>query len=523
MHDEYKPKPRPNPQPSASDSPAWNSGYFSYDNPAKPREPAPAVTREALTGQGAPVRPSTPPVSPYQQRPGSGSTGGYGGSYVPRTGTQERVAIPDRRDFGIRDHQPTQRVPVQAIMDQPSTAPPKRSGGVVRAIFLLIACVLLGGGAAYFVSQRVIADWEAAWEESLDAAWEEAREAFLYTQVTPEPSPSPSPEPVPSPSPTAPVRPGNVLSPEVIYELGRQPVVGITTEITTTNAHGQATTGRVTGSGFIISTDGYILTNYHVIEGATRIWVMLDDYSVHEAEFIGGEGVTSDMAVLRIDPSDLSLTAAAIGNSSEMRVGSPIYAIGNPLGELTFTMTSGIVSALNREVAVDQGQTLSMFQIDAPVNSGNSGGPVYNEFGEVVGIVTAKAVLEGVEGIGFAIPIDDAMHYATLIIERGYIPRAHLGISPVTVSEAQAYEHNLVAGVFVNSVYPDTAAEAGGIRAGDVITAIDGRAIRTVEDLRALLGAYLPGDAVIITVFREGEHLDLTITLGGRPTEAPES
>ena len=362
------------------------------------------------------------------------------------------------------------------------------------------------------MTQWAISDWE---DEQAAIA------AEIAAQASPTPSPEPPP-PTPSPTPppqATPVRTGNALSPEAVYEVGRQPVVGITTEITTTNVFGQATTGRVSGSGFIVSTEGYILTNYHVIEGATRIWVMLDDYSVHEAELIGGEGVTSDMAVLKIDATHLNLTAAVIGNSSEMRVGSPIFAIGNPLGELTFTMTSGIVSALNREVAVGQGQTLNMFQIDAPVNSGNSGGPVYNEFGEVVGIVTAKAVLEGVEGIGFAIPIDDAMHYADLLIELGYIPRPHLGIFPVTVTESYAQNFGTVPGVSVNTVYPDTAAERGGMLEGDIITAMNGTPVRTVEELRAILATHAPGDTVIISVFRYGEHLELSIILGDRPPE----
>jgi len=374
------------------------------------------------------------------------------------------------------------------------------------------------------VSQRIISDWEATWEESLEAAFEAAWDAHLlaYTPTVPDPPPLP-PEPSPTPPPATPIRTGNALAPEEIYELGRQPVVGITTEVTTTNAFGQATTGRVSGSGFIVSTDGYILTNYHVIEGATQILVMLADYSIHEATLIGGEGITSDMAVLRIDPTNLHLHVATIGDVSTMRVGSPIYAIGNPLGELTFTMTSGIVSALNREVAVGQGQTLNMFQIDAAVNSGNSGGPVYNEFGEVVGIVTAKSGLAGVEGIGFAIPIDDAMHYATQLIEQGYIPRPYLGIFPVTVSESYAYYYDTVVGVFVNTVYPDTAAERGGMLVGDIIIAMSGREIRTVEDLRAVLAGYSPGDTVLITVFRDGGQLDLTIVLGNRPAEGAQA
>jgi len=397
--------------------------------------------------------------------------------------------------------------------ERSSPAPKKgRSGGVFRAIFLLILCILVGGGAGYYMTQRTISGWEAELEELAAQTIAD----LVPTPEAPPPTPEPPP-PTPTPPPATPTRTDNALSAVEIAELGRQQVVGITTEITTTNVFGQEAIGRVSGSGFILSREGYILTNYHVIEGANRIMVMLDDYSMHEAQLIGGEGVTSDMAVLKIDATALDLSAAVIGNSSEMRVGSPIYAIGNPLGELTFTITSGIVSALNREVTIGQGQVLNMFQIDAAVNSGNSGGPVYNEMGEVVGIVTAKTALEGVEGIGFAIPIDDAMYYATQLIEQGYIPRPHLGIAPATVSDHEIQYYHTTPGVRVESVYPGTAAEQGGLEVGDIITAINGVQIRTAEELRARIASYAPGVTVVLTVFRGGSQFDLPIVLGDRP------
>jgi len=365
----------------------------------------------------------------------------------------------------------------------------------------------VGGGSAFVVVQLTLSEFEDTLLSDLDAA--------LVAAI---PTPFPA-EDLPPQAQATPVRDGNPLTPEEIFQRGRQQVVGITTEITGTNIFGQQTTGRTSGSGFIISADGYILTNYHVIEGASRILVMLEDYSMHEAELIGGEGVTSDLAVLRIDAANLNLQAAPIGSSSDMRVGSPIYALGNPLGELTFTFTAGVVSALNRQVSIDQGQTLNMFQLDAAVNSGNSGGPVYNEFGEVVGIVTAKTALAGVEGIGFALPIDEAMAYAAQLMEHGVIARPYLGIFPVTVTESYAYYYDLVVGAFVNTVYPDTAAARGGMLEGDIITAMNGREIRTVEDLRDALAGYAPGQQVLITVFRDGAHLDLTVTLDNRPPQ----
>jgi len=489
------------------DTTALHSGYFPYDPPAQPDEATP-VSRETDTLPDETIRTAS---RPPQQQTGGGTW--YGSSYAAKNGLRtpsgmlqhNTPAAPEPQE---PDPPPKSTAPSTAWLDQtdPIPPPPKRKrGGGLRAICLILVCILLGGGAGYLVSQWAISDFEETLAD-LEA-----------TQVVATPTLPSDETPTPTPPPTTPVRTEGAFAAEEIYELGRHQVVGITTEVTTTNIFGQATTGRVSGSGFIVSADGYILTNYHVIEGATRILVMLEDYSMHEAELIGGEGITSDIAVLKIDAAHLNLTAAAIGSSSDMRVGSPVFAIGNPLGELTFTMTTGIISALNREVAVGQGQTLNMFQSDAAVNSGNSGGPMYNEFGEVVGVVTAKAALEGVEGIGFAIPIDDAMRYADQLIERGYIPRPHLGIFPVTVTESYAHYFRTVVGVFVNTVYPNTAAAHGGILEGDIITNLGGRDIRTVEELRSALGHFAPEDTVVVTVFRDGEHLDLNITLGDRP------
>jgi len=157
-----------------------------------------------------------------------------------------------------------------------------------------------------------------------------------------------------------------------------------------------------------------------------------------------------------------------------------------------------------------------MFQTDAAVNSGNSGGPMFDEFGQVVGVVTAKSALEGVEGIGFAIPIDEAMHYVEMIIERGYVPRPHLGIFPETITEAYAQETGRVPGVYVNTVDPNTPAEAAGMAEGDIITRMDDQEIRTVEELRAVLATFEVGEEVVITVGRNGEGLEWRVTLGRR-------
>jgi len=484
-------------QPSTDQAlPRWRTGgYVPYGTaPEQPQAALESAKQE-------------PPASENEAKP-SGTW--YGNTYATGNGLRTPPGLAGSRPPQPRP--PAQRPPEQRLAPRPKMELQGSAHGVKKrarlggfqVFCLLLLCALAGGGAGVFVVQNAIADWEA----DLDAV-------IASVQQVPDSIAEPVPD-APTPvQPLEPTRVGNRLTAEEVFELGREQVVGVTTELAGTNIFGQATTGQVSGSGFIISDDGYILTNYHVIEGASRILVVLADGTVHEATMLGGEHITSDLAVLKIEAE--GLPAAQIGNSDELRVGASIYAIGNPLGELTHTITSGIVSALDRTVAIEQGQSINMFQIDAAVNTGNSGGPVYNEFGEVVGIVTAKASETGVEGIGFAIPIGDAMRYASQLIDRGYIARPHLGILPVTVTESYAYHFRTVVGVFVNTVYPDTAADRGGILEGDIITALDGNEVRTVEELRIVLNGFAPGDQITVTVFRDRDHMDIVVVLGDRP------
>jgi len=221
-----------------------------------------------------------------------------------------------------------------------------------------------------------------------------------------------------------------------------------------------------------------------------------------------------------------------IGDSNRIRVGQTIYAVGNPFGDLVYTMTDGIVSALDRVVSVER-KSINTFQFSAAVNSGNSGGPIYNTYGEVIGIVTAKVIRGNVEGIGFAIPINDAIEIATELIEHGYISgRPLIGITGQTVSPAHADYYGWVVGAYVRAVVPDSAAEVSGIVVGDIITAIFDIEIDSMDALRFALRSYTAGDTTTITVWRNGEEVDLTITFDEdmyagqpqiRPLPEPES
>lgn len=303
-----------------------------------------------------------------------------------------------------------------------------------------------------------------------------------------------------------------------LYDMACGQVVGITTEVTRQNFWGMVSSSAVNGSGFVLSEDGYILTNYHVIEAADmynyEVKVMRHDGTAYVASIVGTRP-DNDIAVLQIDAE--GLTAAQIGNSDVIRVGEAIHAVGNPMGELEFTMTNGSVSALDRVVTTSESiAPINMFQIDAAVNSGNSGGPVYNDAGEVIGVVTAKYSKSGVEGLGFAIPINDAVEIANDLIAHEDAGKAYLGIYPKTMSASAALYYNTVPGAYVTYVEEGSAAEAAGILPGDVICKIGSIDIASAETLQTALRGFHAGDTVELVVFR-GEELTFSVTLEEQP------
>lgn len=301
-----------------------------------------------------------------------------------------------------------------------------------------------------------------------------------------------------------------------IYELGCRQTVGVSLESTYANIFGQRSASAVAGTGFVITADGYILTNYHVIESAQesgyKVSVLFKDKSSYEAKIVGFDE-DNDVAVLKIDASDL--TPVSIGNSDDIAVGDSVFAIGNPLGELDFSMTSGRVSALDRSITTDHSSApINMFQFDAAINSGNSGGPVYNESGEVIGIATAKVGSYGVEGLGFAIPINDAADIANELITKGYVSgKAYMGVNidnRYTSMYAQYY--NMPEGAYVYNVESGGCAEKSGLAAGDIITEVGGEAIGGYSDLNAAVKNFKAGQSTDIVVYRGGEYATLNIT-----------
>ena len=304
-----------------------------------------------------------------------------------------------------------------------------------------------------------------------------------------------------------------------VSEMVSPSVVVITTEQVVYSQwswYGQNQVESGAGSGVIISSDGYILTCAHVVSGASQITVTIGDTDYTAT--VVGEDDTSDVAVLKIDAT--GLTPATVGDSDSLSVGDSVLAVGNPLGELGGTVTSGIVSALNRSVTI-QGtsstNTMSLIQMDASVSPGNSGGGLFNMNGELIGLVNAKSSSSDAEGLGFAIPINDAIQVAQDLLENGYVSgRPYMGITYIAVTDAQtAAQLNVNAyGVYVVDVVQGGPADKAGLKAGDRIVSIDGNEIAQKDDLGTLMQQHTAGDTLSITVARDGQMQTVSLTLG---------
>jgi serine protease Do len=374
--------------------------------------------------------------------------------------------------------------------------PSHRRGGFARALCLVIICALIGAASGA----------GAVWYGLESGVIKLPRSSVVIGRPTVSDSPDGA-----TPTPVA-VTGDRLTGPE-IYTLATSQVVSISTDVPTQSFFGEPQSNTVYGSGFIISEDGYILTNYHVIQYASdygyELSVGMRDGTTYPATVVGGEA-DSDVAIIKIDSSVLS--PVTIGSSDTMQVGELIYAVGNPR-RLDHTMTYGIISALDREVQVENNASIPMFQISAAVNSGNSGGPVYNDRGEVIGIVSAKYASVGTEGLGFAIPIDDAMRIAGDLIEYGYVSgKIQFGITARTVDADDAHMYNIVVGAYVTEVAPGSCSEKAGIKQSDIITRVGQYPVDSIETLQSIKRHFKAGETAVVEVFRSGETLRLDIT-----------
>ena len=313
------------------------------------------------------------------------------------------------------------------------------------------------------------------------------------------------------------------MTPAEVYAQNVNSTVGITTSVTT-NFWGYQTTAAVSGSGFILTEDGYILTNFHVIEDSNSITVTAYDGTTYDATVVGYDE-SNDIAVLKVEAE--GLTPVVLGDSDDLNVGDTVVAIGNPLGELTFSLTSGVVSALDREVTMSSGVTMDLIQTDCAINSGNSGGALFNLYGEVIGITNAKYSGSGssgqasIDNIGFAIPINSVRNIVESIIENGYIVKPYIGVSVTDVS-AETQSYGLPQGAAVKEVTEGSPAEQAGLQVNDIITRVGDTEITCSDDLVSLVKECQAGDELVMQVYRSGETLELTVTVAEKQQSALE-
>lgn len=381
--------------------------------------------------------------------------------------------------------------------------PQKHRGSGRRIAALILACAVVGGGAGV---------GGAALYSSVFAS----QPSVIYQNTQPI---STQADPVASSS-------GQAMTPEQLYAANVDACVGITVSTTMTNIFGYTSTSAASGSGFVITADGYIVTNYHVIEDAVKdssvsITVSFHDGSSYPATLVGGEE-DNDVAVLKIEASGLQ--TVTLGDSDQLKVGQAVMAIGNPLGELTYSLTDGLISALDRLITTGSGNdstTMNMLQTNCAINPGNSGGPLFNSYGEVIGITTAKYSTSSsgtnVEGLGFAIPINDAIKVAQDLLENGYVTgRPYMGITYLAVTDAQtAAQLGVNAyGIYVVDVVSGGPADKAGLKAGDRIVSIDNTEVAQKTDLGTLMQEHSAGDTLSITVARDGQMQTVSLTLG---------
>ena len=471
-------------EPVIHTEPVQEQESVLQQEPVFVREPAPDPVPPVI--DAAPVPPVMPPLS---QQPPVYTAPGY---------------VPPRPPYYSAPR------PAAPPVQQKPPKKKKRKGLGLAVAVIALCCGLVGsicGGLLVGFAMRSL----------------EKEEAQLNVAPPSENYEAPSTEtPVYRPSVQVPgteVSADGLYSPAQVYANNVYAVVGIANESTTYNVFGQASELASSGSGFLISPDGEILTNYHVVQGAQKLTVTLYDGRSYEARVLGYEAA-SDVALIKIEAKDLPYVT--LGDSDALFVGDEVAAIGNPLGELTYSMTVGYVSSKDRYVNTD-GTPINMMQLDAAINSGNSGGPLFDMRGTVVGIITAKysgttGSGTSIEGIGFAIPINDVTSILKDLRENGAVlDRAYMGVKVSTVTETDRERFDLPQGVLIESVEDGGAADRAGIQKGDILLKLDDKTLTLYEDLSAGLKNYRAGDTATFTVYRDGKELQLTVTFDAKP------
>ena len=390
------------------------------------------------------------------------------------TGRREETYAPPVYGYQPPYYQPVYYQPYYQPAQQPKPPKKKNAGKVLKGILAAVLAVVVLAGSCTATAYLTTQYWKEQNNSQLQMYIDQKVQAVLDAQKE---------NPGSSGDTTNVIVTVDGMSASQIYEKNISSVVAVTCTIST-GGIGQNSLGTSAGSGFIISEDGYIVTNYHVVEGATAVNVTLADGSRYSCQ-IKGYDATNDVAVLKAEAT--GLRPVTIGKSSELKVGDPVVAIGNALGTLSFSLTTGNISGMDREISTD-GSIMNMLQTDTAINSGNSGGPLFNAKGEVIGITTAKysgttSSGASIEGISFAIPMDDVAGMISDLREHGYVTGAYLGVSVSDVnSSAQAY--GVPAGAYVREVVPGYCAAAAGLRVGDIIVELGGYEVTRSEERR---------------------------------------
>ena len=391
------------------------------------------------------------------------------------------------QEFEYQESAPVQEEPIYVVPEQPKKKKRKQGGCAIVAVAL--ACSILGG----VVGAGAVVGANALMHKTTNTTILKGDRGNTVLQITE-------------------IDTDKLMSAAEVYAANVNSTVGITTSVTT-NFWGFQTTSAASGSGFVISDDGYILTNYHVIEGSNAITVAMFDGTTYDAKLMGYDA-SNDIAVLKVEAEGLE--PVVLGDSDNMNVGDSVVAIGNPLGELTFSLTSGAVSAMDREVTLSGNVTMDLIQTDCAINSGNSGGALFNMYGEVIGITNAKYSSStgeaSIDNIGFAIPINDILPIVESIIEKGYIAKPYIGVTISDVS-AEAQMYGIPVGAAVQSVTEGGPAQKAGLQVNDVVTAVNGEAITGSSDLVDCVGKCQVGDVLTMKVYRMGQEMELKLTV----------
>ena len=480
----------------AYNTPVQQNAPQSYKVPVQPS--APQYFNQPTAPQSY-----IPPVQPNHTAPAPQNN-----VYSGRTSTQDTMPLPNYNhyqapnDYGDNFAQQTASV---------NHVPPKKKSGAGKKIAVIAGVLALaicfGAGGAFIGTtlannnNKIVAESSKATDSSKTSS-ESSESQLVIKQASDE-----------------------ELKPTTVQEvtaLVKDAVVEITTETTSYDTFYGQYVSKAAGSGVIISEDGYILTNNHVIDGATSIKVRLTNEKTYDAKLIGKDAAI-DIALLKIEEKDL--TTATFGDSAKLSVGQTAIAIGNPLGQLGGTVTDGIISAMDREITID-GKKMNLLQTNAAINPGNSGGGLFDANGNLIGIVVAKSSSTStgtsVEGLGFAIPINDVVSILEDLKTNGRVTnRAYLGVNLVDILTENAKFMYRVdkEGVYVSYVQPDSAAEKAGIKTYDRIVKVDDEEVSSASDLTNIILKHKKGDKVKITVERDGKEQTIDVTLGERPSD----